>query len=73
MSDRESPGFTPVNGPLMARTMQGMARVRSGQAPAWPWFLTGVPAVVSGVKRDLACTFARHFPLCSLPCGHGHA
>ena len=27
----------------------------------------------SGVKRDFACTFTRHFHLCSLPGGHGHA
>jgi hypothetical protein len=26
-----------------------------------------------GVKRDFACTFTRHFHLCSLPCGHSHA
>ena len=26
---------------VSARTLQGMARVRSGQAPPGPWFLTG--------------------------------
>jgi hypothetical protein len=39
---------------VTARTLQGMARVRSGQAPAWPLVLTGVSAVVSWVKRDFA-------------------
>jgi hypothetical protein len=33
---------------VAARTVQGMARVRSGQAPAWPLFLTGVSAVPQG-------------------------
>jgi hypothetical protein len=39
-----------------------MARVRSGQAPAWPLVLTGVSAVVSRVKCDLACTLTGAFP-----------
>src|SRR5260370_18545882 len=38
-----------------------MARVRSGQAPAWPCLLAGVSVEVSGVKRDFACKFTRHF------------
>ena len=44
------------------RTLQGMARVRSGQAPAWP--LVSVRSVRRGsrVKRDFACTLARAFP-----------
>src|ERR1700722_426765 len=46
-----------------ARTLQGMARVRSGQAPAWPLVLTGVLAVVPRVKRDFAgCTLTGAFP-----------
>jgi hypothetical protein len=42
-----------------------MARVRSGQALAWPLLLTGVSAEVSGVKRDFACAFTRHFLTCT--------
>jgi hypothetical protein len=44
-----------------ARTLQGMARVRSGQAPAWP--LSSGRSVRRGsrVQRDFACTFTRHF------------
>jgi hypothetical protein len=47
---------------VSARTVQGMARVRSGQAPAWPLVLTGVSAEVSRVKRDFACTLTGAFP-----------
>jgi len=47
---------------VTARTLQGIARVLSGQAPAWPLVLTGVSAVVSRVKRDLTCTFTAAFP-----------
>jgi len=47
---------------VTARTLQGMVRVRSGQARPGPWFLAGVPAVVSRVKRDFACTLAGAFP-----------
>jgi hypothetical protein len=36
----------------------GPGRLRPG-----PWFLTGVSAEVSGIKRDFACTFTRHLPL----------
>jgi hypothetical protein len=32
-----------------------------GRLPPGPWFLPGVPAEVSGVKRDFTCTFTRHF------------
>jgi hypothetical protein len=44
------------------RTLQGMARVRSGQAPAWP--LVSVRSVRRGsrVKRDFACTLPGAFP-----------
>ena len=46
---------------MTARTVQGMARVRSGQPLPAPWFLAGVSAEVSRVKRDIACTLTRHF------------
>jgi hypothetical protein len=51
----------PSNGKPV-RTLQGMARVQSGQAPAWPLVLAGVSAVVSRVKRDFACTLTSAFP-----------
>ncbi len=47
---------------MTARTLQGMARVRSGQAPAWTLVLLGVSAEVSRIKRDFACTFTPPFP-----------
>jgi hypothetical protein len=47
---------------VTACTLQGMARVRSGQALAWPLVLTGVSAVVSRVKRDFACASTGPFP-----------
>ena len=50
------------NCPVTARTLQGMARVRSGQAPAWPLFSDRSVRRGSRVKRDFACTFTRHFP-----------
>ena len=59
------------NCPVTARTLQGMARVRSGQAPARPLVADRSVRRGSGVKRDFACTFTRHFHRCSLPCGHG--
>ena len=43
------------------RTLQGMARVRSGQAPAWPLVSDRSARRGSGVKRDFACTFTRRF------------
>jgi hypothetical protein len=46
--------------PVIARTVQGMARVRSGQAPAWPLVSDRSVRRGSGVKRDFACTFTRH-------------
>lgn len=46
---------------VTARSLQGMARVRSGQAQAWPLVLTGMSAVVSRVKRDFACTLTGSF------------
>jgi hypothetical protein len=47
---------------VTARTVQGMARVRSGQAPAWP--LVSDRSVRSGsrVKGDFACTLTGAFP-----------
>jgi hypothetical protein len=46
-----------LSAPVTARSVQGMARVRSGQAPAWP--LSSDPSVRrdSRTKRDVACTF----------------
>ena len=38
-----------------------MARVRSGQAPAWPLSSDRNVRRGSRVKRDFACTFTRHF------------
>ena len=58
-------GFIPrISGswPRDCPQLAGMVRVRSGQAPAWPLVPAGVSAVVSRVKRDLGCTFARHVP-----------
>src|SRR5208282_370668 len=43
------------------RTLQGMARVRSGQAPAWPLVSDRSVRRGSRVKRDFACTFTWHF------------
>ena len=48
--------------PATACTVQGMARVRSGQAPAWPLVSDRSVRRGSGVKRDFACTLTRHFP-----------
>ena len=45
---------------MITRTVQGMARVRSGQAPAWPLVSDRSARRGSGVKRDFACTFTRH-------------
>jgi hypothetical protein len=47
--------------PVTARTVQGMARARSGQAPAWPLSSDRSVRRGSGVKRDFACTFTRQF------------
>ena len=43
------------------RTVQGMARVRSGQASAWPLSSDQSARRGSRVKRDFTCTFTRHF------------
>ena len=47
---------------VLARIMQGMARVRSGQASAWPLVSDRSVRRGSRVKRDIACTLTRHFP-----------
>jgi len=62
-------GFVPRIFRIMvtACAVQGMARVRSGQARARPLVLAGVPVVVSGVKRDLACPFTRHLACARCP------
>ena len=49
-----------------ARSLQGMACVRSGQAAAWP-LVSDRSVRRDGVKHDFACTFTRHLVLCSLP------
>jgi len=53
---RRPPGGKPT------RTLQGMARVRSGQAPAWPLVSVRSARRGSRVKRDFACTLAGAFP-----------
>jgi hypothetical protein len=45
--------------------LQGMARVRSGQAPAWPLVSDRSVRRGSGVKRDFACTSTSHFSPCA--------
>jgi hypothetical protein len=45
-----------------ACTVQGMARVRSGQAAAWPLVSDRSVRRGSGVKRDFACTFTGPLP-----------
>ena len=53
------PAQTP---PLAACTVQGMARVRSGQAPAWPLVSGRSARSGSGVKRDFPCTLTGTLP-----------
>ena len=48
-------------GPVTACTVQGMARVRSGQACPCPVVSGRSVRRGSGVKRDFACTFTRHY------------
>jgi hypothetical protein len=57
---------------VAARTLQGMARVRSGQAPAWPWFLTGVAAEAPGSSVTSRVRLPGTFHPCLLSCGHCH-
>ena len=47
---------------VTARTLQGMARARSGQAPAWPLVSDRSARRGSRVKHDFACTLTRNFP-----------
>ena len=47
---------------VTARTLQGMAHVRSGQAPAWPLVSDRSVRRGSRVKRDFACTSTDAFP-----------
>ena len=58
---------------VAARTLQGMARVGSGQAPAWPLVLTGVSAVAPGSSATSRVRSPGTFHLCSLSCGHSYA
>jgi hypothetical protein len=53
--------FPLETAPVTARTVQGIARVRSGQAPAWPLVSDRSVRRGSGVKRDFACALTRHF------------
>jgi hypothetical protein len=46
---------------MTTRTVQGMVRIRSGQAPAWPLSSRRSVRRGSRVKRDFACTFTRQF------------
>jgi len=46
---------------VTACTLQGMARVRSGQAPAWPLVSDRSVRRGSRVKRDFACAFTRRY------------
>ena len=50
------------NCPVTACTVQGMARVRTGQAPAWPLSSDRSVRRGSRVKHDFACTSTEHFP-----------
>ena len=59
---------------VTARTVQGMARVGSGQAPAWPLSSDRSVRRGSSTKRsDFACAFTRSFRPCPLRCCHSHA
>jgi hypothetical protein len=60
LSTRRRPSYSKPT-----RTVQGMARVRSGQAPAWPLVSDRSVRRGSGVKRDFACTFTRNFSPCA--------
>jgi len=60
---------TPKIIPCMFRIMaacapacRGWPASSPGRLRPGPWFLTGVSAEVSGVKRDFACTFTLVFP-----------
>jgi hypothetical protein len=53
------------SGSTLARTLQGMAHVRSGQASAWPLSSDRSVRRGSSVKRDFACTFSRASSTCA--------
>ena len=72
LAKQDHPAYIPQDGypprrrlPRTTGTVQGMVRVRSGQAPAWPLSSDRSVRRGSGVKRDFACTFARHFFTCA--------
>ena len=60
-------------------TVQGMARARSGQAPAWPLVSARSVRRGSRVKRDFACPFTWHhspvprWPACTVTLEAGGA
>ncbi len=54
--------LAPGDCPVTACTVQGMARARSEQAPAWPLASDRSVRRGSRIKRDFACTFIRVFP-----------
>jgi hypothetical protein len=58
---------------VTARTLQGMARVRSGRLRPGPWFLTGVSVEAPGASVTSRVRSPGTFHLCSLSCGHSHA
>ena len=57
----------------MTRTVQGMARVRSGQAPPGPCLLAGVSAEAPGSSVTSRVRSPGTFRLCSLSGGHSYA
>jgi hypothetical protein len=59
VTDRRSPWL--IARQLHGCTLQGMVRVRSGQAAAWPLVSGRSVRRGSGVKRDFACTSAGRF------------
>ena len=60
---------------LIARRLylQGMARVRSGQAPPGPCPLAGVSAEAPRSSVTSRVRSPGTFYLCALSCGHSHA
>jgi hypothetical protein len=58
---------------VTARSLQGMACVRSGQAPPGPWFLAGVSAEAPGSSVTSRVRSPGTLGLCSLSCGHSNA
>lgn len=49
----------------IGRAVQGMVRVRSGQAHAWHLASDWSGRRGSGVKRDFVCAFTQTFPTCA--------